>query len=368
MRAPLVLLGLLSSVTGAIVVSCASSDTVGSSNSSGSGGGSTASSGSGTGGGSIFPTSGASGSGSSSSSTSSSSSASSSGSGMTDGGSDGSDGGPDCSMGCMPGYVDLDMNKATGVCGCEYNCAMGCPTNTWDVDSNPLTGVCGCEYKCVQSSPNMDPIDPNYTDDNCDGTDGIAEQCIYVSASQGDDNAGSGHRDAPVKTIAKAIQVAKANAVPSVCLSGEVYNEAVTIVSGISIYGGFDQNDPDFKFRRKAGVVSTVAAPGVVFNVPQIDADTHIEGITIQASALAMAGGSTYGVLLGGGLGKLYVRWNVMTIGAGQDGVPGSAGIPNGQNQATTGADGPDRAVAIIAAATRAAARARRGTDGIRRR
>src|SRR5947208_3409753 len=82
----------------------------------------------------------------------------------------------------------------------------------------------------------VDPIDPNITDENCDGTDGVAEECIYVSACLGDDGAaGQGTRDAPVKTIAHAIQVAQMNNVPSVCLSGEAYNEAVTVVSGISI-------------------------------------------------------------------------------------------------------------------------------------
>ena len=78
-----------------------------------------------------------------------------------------------------------------------------------------------------------DPIDPNFTDDNCDGGDGNVEQCVYVSTSQGDDTTGDGSRQSPLKTIGIAILKAKANAVPSVCLSGEVYNEAVSVMSGM---------------------------------------------------------------------------------------------------------------------------------------
>ena len=198
-----------------------------------------------------------------------------------------------CAMGCPGGTIDADKDPSTGLCGCEHSCAtMGCPTNFFDADGNPLTGVCGCEYACVQVSPNTDPIDDQFKDDNCDGTDGVAEKCVYVSASQGSDGA-AGTRMAPVKSIAKALSVAQTNGVPSVCLSGETYNEAVTVVSGINIYGGFDQNDPDFKFRRSANVTTTVAAMGTVFNAPKIDQETHIEGITIEAAPTPVLGGST---------------------------------------------------------------------------
>src|SRR5262249_8824681 len=152
------------------------------------------------------------------------------------------------------------------------------------------------------------PIDPAFTDDNCDGTDGLAEQCVYVSTSLGDDANGQGTRAKPLATIAKAIQFAKTNAVPAVCLSGEIYDEAVTVVSGISIYGGFDQSDKDFPFRRSPKVTTTVRAKQLVFTAPSIDQDTYIEGITIEATKGSVGGSSTTAVLLGGGMGQLYVR------------------------------------------------------------
>jgi hypothetical protein len=172
------------------------------------------------------------------------------------------------------------------------------------------------------------------------GSDVCPSPCVYVSTGQGDDTSGTGSRQSPLKTIAVAIQKAQVNAVPSVCLSGEVYNEAVTMVSGISVYGGFDQNDAGLKFRRSANVTTTVNAPGVVFDAPQIDQETHIEGITIKATAPALAGASAYGVRLGGGSGQLFVRNNTIQAAAGSDGDAGTDGAAPASAQAPAGNGG----------------------------
>ncbi|KYF51434.1 PE-PGRS family protein, partial [Sorangium cellulosum] len=224
-------------------------------------------------------------------------------------------------------------------------CAMGCLPGTHDIDGNPLTGECGCEYACTPTSTTEDPIDGEFVDANCDGGDGLVERCVYVSASIGDD-ANSGTRTAPVQTIATAIQVAQESAVPAVCLSGELYEEAVTVVSGISIYGGFDHDDPDFKFRRTSAVTTTVRAPGTVFHAPSIAQPTHIEGITIEALKPTTSGASTYGVRLGGGLAQLFVRYNIIRVQDGQNGVAGTdgaahtAGTAPGGNAGEVGCDG----------------------------
>ncbi len=203
-----------------------------------------------------------------------------------------------------------------------------CPPNTQDLDQNPLTGECGCEYACTPTGNGTeDPIDGDFTDDNCDGSDGIVEQCVYVSVSLGDDGAGSGSRQAPVATIAKAIAVAQANSVPAICLSGEVYSGTINLPDGISLYGGFDQNDPDFPFRRKATAVTTIQADGVAIVADQINTDTHVEGLTIDVTTPMGSSQSAYGVLLKGGLATLYVRYNTITIGAGAVGTPGNDGM-----------------------------------------
>ncbi|MEZ4445995.1 MAG: PE-PGRS family protein [Polyangiaceae bacterium] len=217
-------------------------------------------------------------------------------------------------------------------------CDMGCMEGTWDIDDNPLTGECGCEYVCTKIS-DADPIDPNFDDDNCDGGDGVVEECVYVSKTIGT-SGGAGTRLDPVDTIAGGIAIADNMNVPAVCVSGEVYNEQVTVISGVSVYGGFDHLDPNFAFLRSPNVTTTVNAAGMVFNAPQIDTETHIAGLTINASSPSTGGASTYGVRLGGGLGHLYVRYNVIHADMGAPGAPGMNGTPHSQSSAPSGNPG----------------------------
>ena len=226
----------------------------------------------------------------------------------------------------------------SGGSGGSDPCAMGCPAGTWDIDGNPLTGQCGCEYMCNKKSMD-DPIDPNFEDDNCDGSDGVVEQCVYVSATLGSAT-GAGTRQDPVDTIATGITTAAQKSAKGVCVSGENYNETVTMVSGISVWGGFDEKDPNFAFKRSPNAVSTVTATGVVFDAPQIDLVTHIEGLSIHASTPMTAGASTYGVRLGSGIGKLFVRYNVITADKGADGASGANAMDHGNAKAANGNGG----------------------------
>ena len=191
---------------------------------------------------------------------------------------------------------------------------------------NPATGDCGCEYTCNKVS-DADPIDPSFTDDNCDGTDGVVAQCVFVSATLGS-MAGAGTREHPTVSIARGIDIARSNGLAAVCVSGETYNEAVTVASGVSVYGGFDATNASFPFRRSASAVTQVIAPGIVFDVPLIDAETHLEGLKIRATTPSAPGASAYGVRLGGGTGRLFVRYDAIDAGKGADGGNGADGTP----------------------------------------
>ncbi len=217
-------------------------------------------------------------------------------------------------------------------------CAGGCPDDYWDLDNNPLTGVCGCEYYCEQTSGD-DPIDEDFIDENCDGTDGVVEQCVFVSLTLGTPSS-AGTRTDPMDSIAHGIDKAQNQGVPGVCVSGEIYDEAVTMVSGISVYGGFDHEDADFAFRRKEEATTTVHHEGTVFLAEQIDQVTHIEGMTIAAETPTTPGASAYGVRLMGGFADLYVRYNVILVESGANGGEGTDGTPHGSNQAPSGNNG----------------------------
>jgi hypothetical protein len=224
---------------------------------------------------------------------------------------------------------------------------MGCAAGSYDIDANPLTGQCGCEYLCDKKS-DADPIDPNLEDANCDGSDGVVEKCVYVSKSLGTAG-GAGTRLDPLDTILAGIAKASALSLPSVCVSGnaagEQYAEVVTMKSGISVYGGFDSQDPDFQLRRSATAITIVTAEGVVFDAPQIDAETHIEGLTIHSKTPSLEGQSSYGVRLLAGTAELFVRYNVIEAQKGAKGAKGSGGTAHSQAQAPKGNAGSNGCV-----------------------
>ena len=217
-------------------------------------------------------------------------------------------------------------------------CESGCPEGFWDLDGDPLTGDCGCEYACTKTS-NDDAIDRDFVDANCDGTDGVVERCVFVAPTGDDSN--SGTRFAPKKTIWSAVQEAEAHGI-DVCLGAGTWDEQVQLPSGVSLYGGFDQDDPDFAFRRKSGVQSIIRSTGTAIAVPSISVDTHIAGVIIEALTPAAAGGSTYGIWFGGGTGTLYVRNNEINTGPGQDGADGKDADATTPSKAPDGHEGSD--------------------------
>src|SRR5262249_27339279 len=65
-----------------------------------------------------------------------------------------------------------------------------CAPGTVDLDGKAENG---CEYKCTKTSNAPDdPIDPDFIDDNCDGSDGVVASCVFVAPDGVDaPNAGS---------------------------------------------------------------------------------------------------------------------------------------------------------------------------------
>src|SRR5439155_7467640 len=92
---------------------------------------------------------------------------------------------------------------------------------------------------------------------------------------------------------------------------------------------------------RGALAISSLTAKGTVILASAIDADTHVEGLTLHAVAPegANAGLGAYGVRLVGGGATLFVRYDAITTEAGQpgggggDGRPGDPGLPGNRGQ-----------------------------------
>lgn len=221
-------------------------------------------------------------------------------------------------------------------------CETGkCPAGFIDLDKNANTGRCGCEYQCSKTS-DTDVMDPQFKDENCDGNDGTAGQCIFVSLSKGSDDGADGTTKKPFKSIQKAVQFASDELkYRPVCISGEIYAENIDLKPGISLYGGFDEQDALVPFRRSKkrtnGVtpvetiidakVSTGALAGTGILVSDAKREMHIEGLTIRVSLPpANDGASLYGVRLVAGTGPLVVRGNIIEVQDGHPGVNGAGG------------------------------------------
>ncbi len=226
------------------------------------------------------------------------------------------------------GYGSVDVEIV--VTGDEVPCGAG----TVDLDGDPATGVGGCECTITDAS---DPLDPDFTDENCDGSDGVAASCVFVSNTLGS-SGGDGSPGEPLDSIAAGIAAAQGLGLSRVCLSGETYDESVTLVDGISLYGGFDQLDADLPFRRSSAAVTTIQAPGTAVVANNLSQFTELQSLSIVAETPAQPGGSTYGVRVTDG--TLTLVANDIRAEKGKDGAAGPNAPMSGGSAANGGNGG----------------------------
>ncbi|MEI7893550.1 MAG: hypothetical protein WCI05_10685, partial [Myxococcales bacterium] len=197
---------------------------------------------------------------------------------------------------------------------------------------------------CVATKPfDEDPIDPEFLDENCDGSDGVLHKCIFVAAD-GDD-ANDGARLAPMKTIAQGITKAGAQS-KSLCLAAETFSGTVAMIGGVSVYGGFNEKAP-FAFHREKGAETILTNAGTVVAASAINTETHLEGVSLRARTPTQAGEGAYGVRLSGGTAPFVVRYNVIAVGDGQAGTAGTKG-----DDGSAGINGNDGSVGEAGCAT----------------
>jgi hypothetical protein len=204
-----------------------------------------------------------------------------------------------------------------------------CPEGTVDANGDPADG---CESTCEKTGDD-DPIDADFKDENCDGSDGVLSRCLFVAAS-GIDAPNAGSAKAPMKTLAYALSQAR-DRDRDVCLAAETFEGPVRVPAGVRIVGGFDPKT----FRRSRGLVTTIKAKGTVVVAEQIDRDTYLEGLHLVAATPdgPLKGEGAYAVRLLSGSAILHLSFNLIEVGPGQDGEPGGDGGPG-----SPGADGKD--------------------------
>ncbi len=142
---------------------------------------------------------------------------------------------------CASYYYDLD-GDLWGISGSPLKCL--CKSN----DVQYYTGLYGgdCDDTRADVKPNL-PDSPDtgltFLDANCDGIDGEVNKAVFVSTTTGLDSNSCVAKSTPCKTIAKGIDVAKAQGRSYVLIADGTYLEAFYVVDGISLYGGYSATD-----------------------------------------------------------------------------------------------------------------------------
>ncbi len=169
------------------------------------------------------------------------------------------------------------------------------------------------------------------------------EHCgIWVSSSLGDD-IHPGTRDLPVKTLAKAIELAGADSGPGhVYACAEAYPEAVTLAE-VSLFGGFQCSAPGWPYLVNEAKRAEIHAPPALGALVLLKsaAESKIHDFNVIASDAAAPGGSSIAVFALAGSRASFRRAYVLA-GNGADGLDGEDGSHDGQPapQGLYGADG----------------------------
>ncbi len=251
-----------------------------------------------------------------------------------------------------------------------------------DVDGDgTATGDCAPLNPAIHPGA-ADLPDLGFVDSNCDGIDGTEAEAIFVSL--GGDNAATGTRANPMRTVTAAVSAASAAGV-DVYVAGGTFTEpgGVPLADGVGVYGGYTPGS-GVRSLAETTTIQGLASPaavavgdeGVVLQqldlegVPDGNGNSYglrvvndgatpsqvlLEGVDVTAQAAGPAihgstgGTGTTGSGFGGGPGGLG------GCGGGVLGQPGLGGGPTG----TPGGNGGNTTPSLPDAATWA-----RGTAG----
>ena len=168
-----------------------------------------------------------------------------------------------------------------------------------------------------------------------------------VFVTTGGQDSAAGTRAAPMLTIQAAINKA-ASSGSAVYLGGGNYRESLTLVTGVSIYGGFDS--ATWVRNPLSSVTSVLGGTRVIQGIGV--SGLTVNGLSVVSATATAPGDSSYGFFLVSSTG-IKVTNNHIAVGAGAAGGRGFSG-PGGSNGArgnggSTGCDGdcPSNTVVI---------------------
>ncbi|HPF70349.1 MAG TPA: PKD domain-containing protein [Candidatus Krumholzibacteria bacterium] len=142
---------------------------------------------------------------------------------------------------------------------------------------------------------------------------------IFVSSGGDDGNPGSA--DQPVATLAQAFFLAQAAAYDSVMVAAGTYNETVTLVDGIGVFGGRDPVTWD-----ETAAYSVMQGSAQAMLAQNITTATWIEGLDVRAADATTPAASSIGLkIINSGSDLVFHRCRFQS-GHGGTGVAGTSG------------------------------------------
>lgn len=242
--------------------------------------------------------------------------------------------------GLMPGWPDLDRDgygdaQARPVCPALPGQALrGGDCNDDEADINPAAD---------------DQLGPGGQDLNCDGVDGRRDQLVFV-APDGDDMAGDGSPERPLRTLPAAIRLAtEVPDLQGVIVGAGRYAGPISLAPGVSLFGGYDRA----QHWARAGT-SEIHAEGATEHLITVYAEdialpTTLNRLTLSTANSEVPGGSVYGLVA---VRSPALRLDGVTVApgaagagrpgvAGRNGAAGGDGAPGGNCGGNPGAGGP---------------------------
>ncbi|MCA9704760.1 MAG: hypothetical protein KDK70_02785 [Myxococcales bacterium] len=191
----------------------------------------------------------------------------------------------------------------------------------------------------------VDDPDINGLDENGDGLDGLAGCSVFVNAAGGSDLNDGLAPDDPVATIARGIEIASSFNPPRPVLVAEgTYIETVNLDSGVSLYGGYDDQTWDRDvFLNETVIAGTEFRTLVAINLSEA---VEVDGFTIRGASFNDNSESTYAVWVRDTPeGLLTIDYCVIEAGDAGDGANGVNGLSgedggNGANGSSNGNGG----------------------------
>ncbi|MBA3538520.1 MAG: hypothetical protein H0T79_02725, partial [Deltaproteobacteria bacterium] len=256
----------------------------------------------------------------------------------------------DCSgVSCPVGYDCETVNiggsnfqqcmATSGACDCTASnpgamqeCTIPTPWNMC-LGAQTCNGALGWGG-CDPPSLNDDP-DAGFVDSNCDGLDGDRARAIFVSvAGVNAATCGLVYSD-PCQTIGFGIARAVASSRPHVYVQNGTYNASITMVDGVSVFGGYNFNWARAPYST-AGHTVTIVGGVTAVRFDSLASPTWLDDVVVRSADATGAGASSIGILITSSQ-AVELRGVQVIPGVGMAGTPGTDG-----SVGTDGSDGGD--------------------------